>query len=222
MKHRSPKKIIQRLMAASIAAVSTAAFAPFTANADCLGQNDFNDGIVLPWTAYSIRPAEQRFDTKDGSFNITIVNPGGYQRGGDSRWDLGIRHRNLHIEQGHKYKVHRELEASAEGELHTHIAGTDYNGVGVWQNNASNWDQGWDNVKIIQGKNSFDSEFTATKTIEVAEWSFQYGGAGSYQPMDCFPEGTVLKFDNLTLECETCGEEYKDAQSTPLPLGSHK
>jgi len=219
MKHRSTQKIIQRLMAASIAAVSTAAFAPFTANADCLGQNDFNDGIVLPWTAYSIRPAEQRFDTKDGSFNITIVNPGGYQRGGDSRWDLGIRHRNLHIEKGHKYKIHWEVEASTDGQLATVISdsGTNFNvdPAGVWQNNASNWDQGWDNVKIIQGKNSFDSEFTATKTIEVAEWSFQYGGAGSYQPMDCFPEGTVLKFDNLTLECETCGEEYKDAASTP-------
>ena len=215
MKHRSTKKLIQKLMAASVAAVSTAAFAPFTANADCLGQNSFDNGIILPWTVFAHNPAEQDFEVKDGSFNITIINPGGKKRGGESRWDLGIRHRNLHIEQGHKYKVHWELEASAEGELHTHIAGNDDNGEGVWQNNSGSWNQGWNNVKIEKGENSFDSEFTATKTIEVASWEFHYGGEGSYQAQDCFPEGTVLKFDNLTLECEDCGEEYKNANSTP-------
>ena len=172
MKHRSTTKFIQRLMAASVAAVSTAAFAPITANADCLGQNNFDNGIVLPWTVFANNPAEQSFNTDGGSFNITILNPGGKKRGGESRWDLGIRHRNLHIEQGHKYKVHWELESSANGELHTHIAGTDDNGVGVWQNNSGSWDQGWNNVIIEKGKNSFDSEFTATKTIEVASWVF--------------------------------------------------
>ena len=63
-------------------------------------------------------------------------------------------------------------------------------------------------------KNTFDSTFTATESIEVAEWAFHYGGAGPFQDHDCFPEGTTLKFDNMTLECTTCGVTYK-GDSTP-------
>ncbi|EWM52415.1 glycoside hydrolase family 9 protein [Ruminococcus flavefaciens] len=219
MKKQTSKHLLKKMMALSIAAVSTAAFAPFTAEADCLGQHDFNEGIALPWTVFQKSPAEQRFDIKGGSLNITIVNPGGEKRGGDSRWDLGILHRNIHIEKDHKYKIHWEVNASADGELHTDInaivSSQISTGEGVWQNNSEKWDRGWDNVKIKKGNNEFDSEFTADRTIENAAWVFQYGGAGPYQYNDCFPEGTVLKFDNIRLECETCGEEFKSSKSTP-------
>ena len=118
MKKQTSKHLLKKMMALSIAAVSTAAFAPFTAEADCLGQHDFNEGIALPWTVFQKSPAEQRFDIKGGSLNITIVNPGGEKRGGDSRWDLGILHRNSHIEKDHKYKIHWEVNASADRKHH--------------------------------------------------------------------------------------------------------
>ena len=219
MKKKTSKHLIRKMMALSVAAVSTAAFAPFTANADCLGQNDFDDGIARPWSVFQNVPAEQSFKIEGGSYNVTIINPGGKERGGDSRWDLGIRHRNLHIEKDHKYKIHWEVNSSNSGELATYINDVSRNGMsyntGVWQNNTNYWDQGWNNVKIEKGDNKFDSEFTADRTIEVAEWAFNYGGAGPYQYIDCFPLGTTLKFDNMRLECETCGEVFKDKISTP-------
>ena len=215
MHKKIAKAVTSSLMAASMVASSVAALVPMSAAAgNCLGQNDFDDGIGLPWHICVTNPAEQKFDISGGTYNCTIVNPGGKERGGDSRWDCQFRHRSLHIESGHKYTIHWEVDASNAGELHTHIAPLD--GVnGVWQNNADAWDQGWSNVKISAGANKFDSSFTATKTLEVAEWAFHYGGAGSYQPQDCFKEGTTLKFDNMKLDCETCGDTYKDASSTP-------
>ena len=35
--------------------------------------------------------------------------------------------------------------------------------------------------------------------MKSAEWAFQFGGAGDYQENDCFPNGTTLQFDNLSI-----------------------
>ena len=223
MKKASLKHLERRIIAASTAAISIAAFSPSIANADCLGQNDFDNGVGLPWHIECSAPAEQNFNISGGSYNVTILNPGGSSRGGVSRGDCSFAHRNIHIEKNHKYRIHWEVEASCAGELHTEIncAGTDYGAdeedyfEGVWQNNSESWNRGWDNVRINKGKNSFDCEFVAEKTLENAEWVFHYGGAGTYQSMDCFPEGTSLKFDNLTLECDTCGDTFKSRKVTP-------
>lgn len=210
-------KSIRRITAASVALVTAAAMMPAYAGAsDCLGEGTFDQGISIPWHIISSAPAEQAFQIKDGAFEVTIYNPGGKNRGGDSRWDLAFAHNRLHIEAGHHYKLHWEVEASDEGELRTYIGNEgDPNEEGVWQNNAESWNQGWNNIRISKGKNSFDCEFTALKTIEVATWRFEYGGAGPYQAMDCFPEGAKLTFDNLSLECVTCGSEYKNTKETP-------
>ena len=215
MHKKIAKAVTSSLMAASMVASSVAALIPMSAAAgNCLGQNDFDDGIGLPWHICVTNPAEQKFDISGGTYNCTIKNPGGKERGGDSRWDCQFRHRSLHIEQGHKYTIHWEVDATSAGELHTHIA--PLSGVGgVWQNNSEQWEQGWNNVKISEGHNEFDSSFTAKETLEVAEWAFHYGGAGPYQPNDCFPKDTTLSFDNMKLECETCGSEFESASKTP-------
>ena len=222
-------KLFRKLTAASLAMVCAAASLPMYAGAtDCLGQNNFDDGVGFPWRVKVRYPGEQAYSLRDGSCKITIINPGGsgvdengnyisgaQQRGGGTKSDCQFVHRNLHIEEGHTYKIHWEVDASEAGELHTHISAYGDDENGVWQNNQSNWSQGWDNVRISNGKNSFDSEFTASKTLEVAEWAFYYGGAGPYQKYDCFPEGTTLKFDNLTLECVDCGDTFRDKKTTP-------
>ena len=215
MHKKIAKAITSSLMAATMIASSAVALVPMSASAgNCLGQNDFDDGVGLPWHICVTNPAEQKFTISGGTYNCTIVNPGGKTRGGDSRWDCQFRHRGLHIESGHSYKIHWEVDATNAGELHTHIGPLSGEG-GVWQNNSEQWSQGWNNVKISKGKNEFDSSFTASETLEVAEWAFHYGGSGPFQDSDCFPEGTTLKFDNMTLECETCGSTYKDEKSTP-------
>ena len=215
MHKKIAKAITSSLMAASMIASSAVALVPMSASAgNCLGQNDFDEGVGLPWHICVTNPAEQKFTISGGTYNCTIVNPGGKTRGGDSRWDCQFRHRGLHIESGHTYKIHWEVDASNAGELHTHIGPLSGEG-GVWQNNSEQWNQGWNNVKISKGKNEFDSSFTASETLEVAEWAFHYGGSGPFQDSDCFPEGTTLKFDNMTLECTKCGSTYKDEKSTP-------
>ena len=221
---------LKRLSAAATALITAAAALPVYAGAtDCLGQNTFDDGIGIPWHVECTPPAQQHFSIRGGTFNATILNTGGLQNGGNSRADCSFVHRGIHIEKNHRYKIHWEVEASMAGDLHTEIndAGTQYNYIdvyaenyddpkeGVWQNNSKEWSQGWNNVKINRGKNSFDSEFTADRTIENAEWVFQYGGQDYYQPYDSFPEGTTLSFDNMYLECETCGDTFISAQETP-------
>lgn len=216
MQKKIKKTLWQRVMAASVAAASMAVIIPSNVGAvSCVGESTFDDSIGFPWHTNSYLPAEQRFSIEDGTYNVIIVNPGGKERGGDSRWDLSFRHSKLRIKAGHKYKIHWEVEASNEGELYTSIAPLDRNDTGVWQNNSKEWNMGWNNVRILKGKNSFDSEFVADRTIEDAQWYFDYGGAGMYQDVDCFPVGTELKFDNMTLECVSCGDKYISEEETP-------
>ena len=196
------KKIASGLMATAMAvSAATAVIAPMGAFAgDQLGQSTFDEGIGLPWHTCETNPAKQTFEITGGTYNVTLESI----HGPESRWDLQLRHRGLKIEAGHTYKIHWEVEASNAGQMYTKLG--DYSGKKeVWHNNMSDgqFDQTWDCVQISQGKNSFDATFTATDTIEVAEWAFHYGGKGEHQPVDCFPEKTVLKFDNLTLEDTT-------------------
>ena len=220
------KKVAGGLMAAAMAAsAATAVMAPMGAFAgNQLGQSTFDDGVGLPWHTCETNPAKQTFDISDGTYNVTIVN----NDGPESRWDLQLRHRGLKIEEGHTYKVHWEVDASVAGQIYTKIG--DYSGnIEAWHNNTNgsavffqngdtwdhkdstgDFDQKWDCVQVNAGKNSFDAEFTAAQTIEVAEWAFHYGGKGDHQPVDCFPNKTVLKFDNLTLEDTTSDENDFD------------
>ena len=216
MHKKMVKAVAGSFVAATMLATSAAAMIPMGAFAKdyCVGQTNFDDGVGLPWHTCVTNPAQQSFNISGGTYNVTIDNPGGEKRGGDSRWDCQFRHRKLHIEAGHTYKIHWEVEASNAGDLATHIATLDGESAIVWHNNASDFNQGWNNVSIKKGKNTFDSTFTATESIEVAEWAFHYGGAGPFQDHDCFPEGTTLKFDNMSLECTTCGDTYK-GDSTP-------
>jgi len=201
---------------------------------NCLGQNDFEEGVGLPWHTCVTNPAQQEFNIDGGTYNVKIVNPGGEKEGGESRWDCQFRHRSLHIEAGHTYKISFDVWASNDGELASQITSLDGEKQIAWINNHEGkkaWDFGpWNpncgncanghansggNLVIKKGDNHFESEFKGTETIEVAEWAFHYGGEGPNQSNDCFPRDTELKFDNMTLECTTCGSTYKDKKSTP-------
>jgi len=205
--HKNFSKIVAgSLMSAAMLATSvTSVLAPMSASAgDQLGQSTFDEGIGLPWHTCETNPAKQTFNIEGGTYNVTIVN----NDGPESRWDLQLRHRGLHIESGHTYKIHWEVEASTAGQLYTKIG--NYSGkVEVWHNNCtgqSDFNNTWNCVTINAGKNKFDATFTASETVDVAEWAFHYGGKGEYQDVDCFPNNTVLKFDNLTLEDTTSNE----------------
>lgn len=62
------------------------------------------------------------------------------------------------------------------------------------------WDA-WKNETIPANTwTTYAYEFTADQTVEgTAEWTFHMGGTGQYTPQECFPKGTIIRFDNLAL-----------------------
>ena len=80
---------------------------------------------VFRGTTCVTNPAQQSFNISGGTYNVTIVNPGGEKRGGDSGWHCQFRHRKLHIEADTHIRLHWEVEASNAGDLATHIASLD-------------------------------------------------------------------------------------------------
>jgi len=195
------------VMAAAMLASSAAAFVAPIMNASagqCLGETDFQ-AKGLPWHTCESPPAKQTFELTKGAYTVTLINIGGKANGGASRWDLQLRHRNLHIEKGHKYEMKWTIKSTAAGKMHTHIA----NPAGlepVWQNNFGFDTKVWaDPVEIpANTEKSFESTFTAPSTLEVAEWAFHYGGAGDHSPTDMFPKDTKITFSKLSMVCTTC------------------
>lgn len=173
-----------------------------------LGQTDFDDGVGLPWHICESIPGKMEFDISGGKYNITIINPGGAQRGGEDRWDCQFRHRGLKIVKGHKYKISYEITASNSGQYYTKIGNLDAVTVGsakageVWHSNTGpeDYDSNWGLISIGANETKkVEMEFVAIESLDVAEWAFHFGGAGQYTPQDCFPAGTVLSFDNMSL-----------------------
>ncbi|MGN1411019.1 MAG: glycoside hydrolase family 9 protein [Oscillospiraceae bacterium] len=197
---------------ASISAVCivSSMMVPFGANAgQMLGQLDFDDGIGLPWHICESATAKLEFDISGGTYNITIVNPGGKSRGGEDRWDCQFRHRGLKMKASNQYHVHAEVTASNDGFIYTKIG--NLNGdVEVWHN-VDDFGQGWQLLPMKAGqKLTIDSTFYPQSDVDVAEWTFQFGGDGQYgngSGGDCFPAGTTLTFDNMSLENLTSDED---------------
>ncbi|WP_294413370.1 glycoside hydrolase family 9 protein [uncultured Ruminococcus sp.] len=207
------KKITACRAVSALAAVVVAAgavcpagmqFAPLNANAgQQLGQTDFENGVGLPWHIVESAPGEMDFKIEKGAYTVTIVNPGGASRGGEDRWDCQFRHRGLKIVSGHKYKVSYEITPSESGKYYTKIGNLDGD-VEIWHNmmadGGPDFNSTWDCIQI--GKNEtkkVDVTFTADKSLDVAEWAFHLGGDGQYTNGDCFPVGTEIKFDNMSL-----------------------
>ena len=193
---------------ASVSAVCMAAMAmsPLSASAgELLGvaqYNQFDTGVGLPWHVCESAPGEMDFDISGGTFNVTIVNPGGSSRGGEDRWDCQFRHRGLKMNAGDTYSISFELTPSNSGMFYTKIGNLDGN-VEVWHNgntNAGDFGQYWDCIKVSANQTyKLECTFSPTESLDIAEWAFHLGGSGQWTSTDCFPEGTVIKFDNLSL-----------------------
>lgn len=205
------------VMAAGALSPAELPSAPITAYAgQQLGQTDFEDGIGLPWHIVESAPGEMDFDVDNGVYSVKIINSGGASKGGDDRWDCQFRHRGLKIVSGHKYKVSYEITASESGKYYTKIGNLDGD-VEVWHNNmedgGADFNSTWERLQINKNETKKEEHtFTADKTVDVAEWAFHLGGDGQYTPDPCFPEGTVIKFDNMSLIDLTSDEnDYPDS-----------
>lgn len=203
---RKNKNFFRR--AVSLVSVAVMALAPFAVNISAvhageqLGQTNFDEGVGLPWHICESEPAKMDFEIENGVYKITIVNTGGASQGGEDRWDCQFRHRGLKIEAGHQYRVTYEITASNSGKYYTKIGNLDGD-VEVWHNMCTgqgDFDQNWDCIPINANETRrVDLTFTPTQSMETAEWAFHLGGDGQYTQGGCFPAGTVITFDNMSL-----------------------
>ncbi|HOR22149.1 MAG TPA: glycoside hydrolase family 9 protein, partial [Ruminococcus sp.] len=142
------------------------------------------------------------FEIDNGVYKITIVNPGGASQGGEDRWDCQFRHRGLKIVSGHQYKVSYEITASNSGKYYTKIGNLDGD-LELWHNMSTgqgDFDSQWEPIQINANETKkVEVTFTPTQSLDVAEWAFHLGGDGQYTPGGCFPAGTVITFDNMSL-----------------------
>ena len=207
--------LVKRIAAAGAALLMAAAalpaqlIQPLTAFAgQQLGQTDFENGVGLPWHIVESTAGKMEFEISNGVYKVTIVNPGGASRGGEDRWDCQFRHRGLKIVSGHQYRVQYQITPSNAGKYYTKIGNLEGN-VEVWHNmsNGYDLDSHWDCIQISANETkTVDLTFTAGQTVEVAEWAFHLGGDGQYTQGDCFPAGTVITFDNMSLTDLTSDE----------------
>ncbi len=222
------------MIAAASLAPTALRLVPLSANAgQQLGQTDFNEGVGLPWHIVESAPGEMDFEIDNGVYSVTIVNPGGASKGGEDRWDCQFRHRGLKIVSGHKYKVSYEITPSESGKYYTKIGNLDGD-VEIWHNmmadGGPDFNSTWDCIQIGKDETKkVDLTFTADKSLDVAEWAFHLGGDGQYTPGGCFPAGTVIKFDNMSLIDLTSDEndyvhedEYKRAGIITNQVGYFK
>lgn len=216
---RSDKRAVRRIAAAlaafamAAASIPSGLITPTVAYAgEQLGQTNFDDGVGLPWHIVESIAGKLEFEIADGVYKIKIISPGGRSRGGEDRWDCQFRHRGLKIVQGHQYKVHYKITASNSGRYYTKIGNLEGD-IEIWHNmsNGYDLDSHWDLIPISAGETkTVDLTFTAGRSLDVAEWAFHFGGDGQYTQGDCFPEGTVLTFDDMSLIDLTSDEnDYK-------------
>ena len=209
LSRRILSSVISGAMLLSTAAMPASAYVVW--NSGTLINIDFDNGVGLPWHTITTFPAQLNWDISDGTYNIEIVNNGGRDDGGADRWDCQFRHRNLTLHSGIKYHIHAEVTSDHDGEIFTGIS--DLSGsMDVWHNAMGATDdakgytgveeigQSWDCLPVKKDETLvIDAEFICERDIDVGEWRFMFGGAGEYQKVDCFPDGTKLKFDNMQL-----------------------
>ena len=161
---------------------------------ELLGQNDFDDGVGLPWHTCETLPAKTTFDISGGKYKITIENPG------EKRWDCQFRHRAIKIQSGHTYTVKYTITASKDATYYAKIGDQKDPYTEDWH--GGSWD-----VKPIKANTpiTVTDTFKAERNAEVCEFAFHIGGTD-------VKAGTVWTFDNISLS--------DPAVTTPKPIPS--
>ena len=213
MHKKFSKAIVASLMAATMVAPTIATVAPMSVSAgQVLGETSF-DYKALPWHTCESSPAKQNFLIEDGAFHISIINSVGAEK---SKWDLQFRHRNLNFKAGHTYEVSFDAKASRNGmELCTKIGNIkgdeEYfvldGASGKMQNGPHMGGQWGSATKLSTSFKTFSGTFTPTQDLEGVEWAFHYandsnGYGGNAQ------DGDEIYFDNMSIICKTCPDEY--------------
>lgn len=204
------KSFIQRMaggvitfaMLTSVCAASVSAIEAAGA-IDLLEEGTFEDDDPTPWHVYGAGEADATMEIVDGVCKVGIIENGGKDVGGTSRWDLQLVCGGINLQSGHTYLVRGEVTPDADGEIYTKIGNVEGNNE-LWRNGYGKFNPDYAAGDkcipcIADKKLVFECTWLCPQDMENAEWAFQFGGAGDYQENDCFPNGTTLLFDNLSI-----------------------
>lgn len=232
-KHKIRKRLISSALSAAmlLSAVSVpfnTAFATevYPQTGGTTIYSDFEDGVGLPWAVRAVQPFMYKFDISDGTYNVSIKDN---QSGtGDGMFDMGLRHKDISLHEKVVYYIHAEITADQDGWIYTRIGSLDGT-TDVWRNSfgatgkhsgyegTDDMNQSWDRLPVKANETLFiDASFCSDADYEDLVWDFDFGGAGQFNDTDCFPEGTMLHFDNLILYNEIDGAP--DESSHPKEL----
>ena len=223
MHKKFSRAIAASLMAATMIAPTVANVAPMSVSAgQVLGESTF-DFKALPWHTCETSPAKQDFAIEDGAFHVKVE----VAEGGDGeKWDLQFRHRNLNFKAGHTYKVSFEAKAKRSGmELCSKIGNIkgdeEYFVLNGTQMSAGPHMGGqWGKAATLSTSyQKFEGTFTPTKDLEAAEWCFHYAKGTQYEGNG--QAGDEIWFDNMSIICTTCPDEYAEGTCNSDPSNSY-
>ena len=234
MHKKFSRVIAASLMAVSVIAPTVATVAPMSVSAgQVLGESTF-DYKALPWHTCESSPAKQNFLIEDGAFHVSIITADGADK---SKWDLQFRHRNLNFKAGHTYKVSFDAKASRDGfELCSkigNIAGdAEYfvldgaSGDMVMGphksdgtlNNSGKWGSA---TKLSTSYKTFSGTFTPDGDLEGVEWAFHYANGTANTYGGNAKDGDEVWFDNMSIICTTCPDEYAEGTCNSNPAESY-
>ena len=234
MHKKLSKAIVASLMAVTMVAPSVATVAPMSASAgQVLGESTF-DYKALPWHTCESSPAKQNFLIEDGAFHISIITADGADK---SKWDLQFRHRNLNFKGGHTYKVSFDAKASRNGmELCSKIgniagdqeyfvldgaSGEMVMGPHDSKGNLSNSGKWGSATTLSTSYKTFSGTFTPDGDLEGIEWAFHYANGTANNYGGNAVDGDEIWFDNMSIECVTCPDEYAEGTCNANPAESY-
>ncbi|MBQ8928336.1 MAG: glycoside hydrolase family 9 protein [Oscillospiraceae bacterium] len=139
---------------------------------ELLGQSDFEEGVGLPWHICESATGRMDFTIDDGTYNITVIDPGGVSNGGEDRWDCQFRHRNLTLVQGHTYRLTYSVWASNSGWLYSKIGNMTVDDAELWHSNGNQLNMSYDG-------NATQSEVEAA--LRSAQPNGQWGDYNQWQ-----------------------------------------
>ncbi|MDR0984415.1 MAG: glycoside hydrolase family 9 protein [Ruminococcus sp.] len=162
-----------------------------------IGEGKFDQGKGLPWHICESGPATtMNFNIKDGSYNITIINPGGLRNGGESKWDCQFRHRGLTLAVGHSYEISYDLWVDHTG-WYTSKIGNYAGTVELWHNDMiqqPRQDIGGDPNR--SDKNNWGWGGVIVDSSQLNKWTTHTGR------FECQVDGSsrAMNDDNLTMD----------------------
>ena len=160
------KKLYQKLVSGISAVVMLAQCAMLPAFAgEQLGQGDFQNGVGLPWHICESMTGKMDFEIDNGSYNITIVNPGGVSNGGEDRWDCQFRHRNLTLVSGHTYRLTYSVWASNSGWMYSKLGDMTNGDAELWHSNGNRL-----NMNYMENASIADVETALKSATPTGEW----------------------------------------------------